>query len=99
MFSTLLPVSHESEIQKGVAKFVNKAITLKFAMMEETAVYRCHWVDCGTQFDRNSSEAEGEERGLVLFCTSPGLMRLSDGGAGTICAVKAGVVLKRLEER
>jgi len=97
LFRILLPASPESEIQKGASKFVNKAITLKFATMEETAVYRCLWVDCGTQFDRNSSEAEGEERGPVFLCTSPGLMRLSDEGAGIIYAVKAGVVLKSLE--
>ena len=99
LFDILLPDSLESEIQKGVAKFINKAITLKLAMMEETAVYRCHWVCSGEKFDRNSTEAEGESKGLVFLCTSPGLLRLSDEGAGIIYAVKAGAVLKWLEER
>ena len=92
--TVLLPASLESEIQKGAAKFITKAFTLKLAMMEETAVYRCQWAHCGERFDKESMEVESGERGPVFFCTSPGLRRISEDAGGNINSVKAGVILK-----
>jgi hypothetical protein len=97
--AVLLPASHESEIQKAVAKFTTKALALKLAMMEETAVYRCHWAYSGERFDKETMEAESGERGPVYLCTSPGLWRISEETGGNINSVKAGVILKRLEEK
>jgi hypothetical protein len=92
----LLPASIDDEIQKGVTKFITKAFTLKLAMMEETAVYRCHWAHCGEGFDQESMEVESSEGGPVFLCTSPGLRRISEEAGAPINSVKAGVILKRL---
>lgn len=74
----LLPETPVNRIEEFVEKVVDKAITLKDAMTEEQAVYRCFFVAYGTNFDESIIQiAHGEEtNGKVLMCTFPGLGRL-----------------------
>lgn len=44
-------------------------------MSQEHAVYKCYWVKNGDQYHPEYIEAVGEGKGLVSFCTFPGLQR------------------------
>ena len=52
---------------KGVSRFVNKAIKLKHAMVEEQAIYYCYWVNGGERYDENLVDIEGEEKGSYQY--------------------------------
>jgi len=91
----LFPKSPEIDITK-VSKFVNKAIKLKEAMMEEQAVYHCYWVDGGDHYDESLVEIADEETGLISICTFPGLSRTVKNEDGEVVAraVKASAILQ-----
>ena len=92
----VLRKASENDIQKGATKFVTKAVTLKKALTEEQAVYRCYWVNCGQHFEPESAESYDGERGLVYFCMFPGLAKIIKGDVGRsmVYTFKASIVLK-----
>ena len=98
LLQTLIPHVSDSDIIRAVVKFVNKSLTIKKAMTEEQAFYRCYWVNGGDAFDLEIADAVGEEIGSVCMCTFPGLERIikKDGVRSVILVVKACVVLQKI---
>jgi hypothetical protein len=92
----LFPKAPESDIMKGVSRFVNKAIKLKHAMVEEQAIYYCYWVNGGERYDENLVDIEGEEKGTISICIFPGLSKKvkNDDGEVVVHAVKATALLQ-----
>ena len=78
MFCRILPRSKPKDIDSAVTTFVDKAIKLKDAMIEELAVYRCFLVDNGQRVDESCFEMsdEGCVSGLVFLCMFPGLQQI-----------------------
>jgi hypothetical protein len=76
----LLPRTSDSDIRDFVTTIITKALTLKNAMTEEQAVYRCFLVNGGDVFKETIMQvAVGEEPAEadnVLMCMFPGLRRL-----------------------
>lgn len=67
-----LPKTSDQDIDKGAAKFVNKAIALKRDVTEEQALYQFYWINSGDNFDWKSMEmAANEGKGLVALCAFP----------------------------
>lgn len=96
MLHVLFPKATESDIKKGVSRFINKAIKLKYAMAEEQAIYYCYWVNGGERYDENLVDIDGEEKGVISICIFPGLARRvkNDNGELIARAVKATALLQ-----
>jgi len=93
----LLPKAAEADIQKGVTKFVTKAVGLKSDLTEEQATYRFYWVKYGDRPESGELEVYGDGGGPVLFCTFPGFARMvKDEGFGKsfITLSKASAIFK-----
>ena len=93
----LLPKATEADIQKGATKFVTKAVSLKRDLTEEPASYRFYWVKYGETVEPESLEAYGKAGGPVLFCTFPGLARMTKGddfGRSLTTLTKASAIFK-----
>lgn len=98
ILSRLLPRSNPEDIEAAVSKWIDKAVTLRNAMTEEQAIYRCFIPDTGDQFSDEVMEgAEENPAGQVLLCTFPGLDRLilKDGEKVSVAVVKASVELQQ----
>ena len=80
-------------ILKFSEKVLDKSISLKTAMTEEQAIYRCYFKDGGDDFDSDWMEvASGEiPRGVVSMCTFPGMRRFTtrNGIKEFVAVVKA----------
>lgn len=48
-----LPKTSEEDINKGISKFVDKAISLKRDVTEEGALYQFYWIDCEETSNRS----------------------------------------------
>jgi hypothetical protein len=70
------PKTPKEDIENGISKFVNKALTFKREVMEEQALYQFHWIYCGESFDSISMETVNEIKGVVALCAFPGLTRI-----------------------
>ena len=97
LLQLLLPTTPPETIHNFVTKVVDKSISLRTAMTEEQAVYRCYFSDHGERYDDNWMEvASGENPvGKVTMCTFPGLRRftLKNGKKEFVTVVKATVKL------
>lgn len=68
------PKTSYQDIDKGAAKFVNKAMALKRDVTEGQALYQFYWINSGAKFNGESMEmAAYDGKGLVALCTFPGL--------------------------
>lgn len=96
----LLPTTPAETIQNFATKVVDKSISLRKAMTEEQAVYRCYFFDNGERFDDDWMEiATGEKPvGKVTMCTFPGLRRftLNKGQKEFVAVVKATIKLEAM---
>ena len=79
LVSILLPATSHDKIQTFITKTVDKAIDLRNAMTGEQAVYSCFFCYRGDSYSEKFVQiASGEKpTGNVLFCTFPGLNRLT----------------------
>jgi hypothetical protein len=79
LVSKLLPATPSDRIQTFITKTVDKTIALRNAMTGEQAVYRCFFCYRGDRYEEMLEQlASGEKpTGNVLFCTFPGLNRLT----------------------
>jgi hypothetical protein len=95
----LLPASKPKDIESGVAKFIDRAVKLKYDMTEEQAVYRCFLVDNGQAIDEKFLSVPDERYvGCVVFlCTFPGLQRMviHEGKTVNLTVVRAAVELQQ----
>jgi hypothetical protein len=93
----LVPATPDEKLLAFAEKVFDKAISLKNAMTQEQAIYRCFMAVSGQTFQEAWQKvAEGERvGGMVLMCTHPTLCRvnLQDGG-GYMSIVKASVKLE-----
>jgi hypothetical protein len=93
------PKTSDQDIDRGAAKFVNKAIALKRDATEEQALYQFYWINSGNKFNWESMEmAASECKGLVALCTFPGLARTikSHDSQQVVRVVKATVVRENI---
>ena len=93
LLQQLLPNIGVEKIRGFATKLMDKSVSLRAAMTEEQAIYRCYFVDSGQEFKNDWMEiASGETPGkMVTMCTFPGLRRLTtkNGGKEFITVVKA----------
>lgn len=77
----LLPASPPERIQEFVTRVTDKTIDLRNAMSVEQAIYVCLFRYRGDRYQEEFDQVEGGEKpvGKVLFCTFPGLNRLTIG--------------------
>src|SRR5436190_20047638 len=62
LLSKLYPASPEKRILMFITKVVDKSISLRNAMTEEQAIYRCYFQDNGDIFERLTTQiASGEQ--------------------------------------
>ena len=87
----ILPKTKNKDVNNPVIKFVESALTLKNAMTEEQAVYRCFMPHNGESVDEASFQMSDEERvsGAVLLCTFPGLSLINKDNLKKLMVVKA----------
>ena len=62
-------------------------------MNEERAVYKCHWVESGTNYEESGVQIPAEETGAISLCTFPGFGRVNEKGE-MVYIVKATVRLE-----
>lgn len=79
LMQLLLPNTPGEKIQNVAAKTIDKSISLRRAMTEEQAIYRCYLCDNGEEFDSDWMEvATGEApMGKIAMCTFLGLRRFT----------------------
>lgn len=77
----LFPISSPEKVRAFATKVADKSISLRNAMTEEQAVYRCRFVNNEDSFDRSIAKAINDEKsmGTVMICLFPGLCRLRIG--------------------
>ena len=94
----LLPATPDEKLLAFAEKVFDKAISLKNAMTQEQAIYRCFMADSGETFVEGWQKvAEGERvGGMVLMCTHPTLCRvnLQNRALDYVSVVKASVKLE-----
>lgn len=99
LLQELLPTSQVDRIRGFVEKIIDKAISLRNAMTQEQAIYRCYFPHTGDSFNEITAQvANGEKNtGNVLICTFPGLYRFTiqkEGKKQFIFVVRAIVKLE-----
>ena len=79
LVSTLLPTTPPDRILTFLTKTVDKTIALRNAMTGEQAVYTCYFCERGDRYEEKFFQISSGEKptGNVLFCTFPGLNRLT----------------------
>jgi hypothetical protein len=96
----LLPEISDEKVAAFATKSLDKAISLRYGITQEQAIYRCFMAESGKHFDDSWLKvAEGEKMGgKVLMCTFPGLNRiiLQDGMPTYVGVVKASVKLEEM---
>jgi hypothetical protein len=76
LLKLLLPQSEAKPLGVAAQKIVDKALELKYMMMEEQALYTFSFFHRGEDFKEEDSETKEEEPGQkVLMCIFPGLSR------------------------
>ena len=71
----MLPKISKDNITMASKKFINDAVGLKNALIEERAVYQFFWVCGGDTLTPDSIRVSEGDSGVVAMCTFPGLMR------------------------
>ena len=71
----MLPKIAKDNITTASTKFINDAVVLKNALIEERAVYQFFWVCGGEALNPDSIRTSEGDKGVVSMCTFPGLMR------------------------
>lgn len=73
----ILVPNAQDKVQSLVVKSVDKATSLRIAMTEEQAIYRCYFCNNGDLFDKDWMNDPTEEtaNGRISMCTFPGLRR------------------------
>lgn len=79
LVSTLLPATSPDKILTFITKIVDKTIALRNAMTGEQAVYMCYFCETGDRYEEKFFQISSGDKptGNVLFCTFPGLNRLT----------------------
>jgi hypothetical protein len=75
----LLPNTPNEKLQAFAVKVMDKSISLKTAMTEEQAIYRCDFFDNGEDFQDAWMEIDRNDNpnNTVLMCTFPCLRRFT----------------------